>query len=404
MNIPLAERIRPTCLNNFLGQEKIISKNSLLRQAIRNDQLPSMIFWGPPGSGKTTLAFIIAKQTKSDFQNFSAVNSGLKDLRKIIEIANKNQKQAQKTILFIDEIHRWNKTQQDALLPYVEKGTIVLIGATTENPSFKVRPSLLSRSQIFILEQLTQENLTKIIENALQDKEKGLGNWNIKVKKQIIQLITELSNGDARIALNALEYAVLSSQETNQAKIEITEKIIKEIFQSPILFYGKNSEEHYNLTSALHKSIRGSDANASLYWLARMIESGEDPLYVARRLIRLATEDIGLANSQALEQTIAAYQACYYLGLPECNLALAQAVVYLAKCEKSNKLYMAYQKAVQDVHQYSNLPVPLHLCNAPTKLMKKLGYGKNYKYSPNYNYQEKQAYFPLKLKDKRYLE
>ena len=401
-NTPLADRMRPDSLDGFLGQEEIVGKNTLLRQAIKSDQLPSMIFWGPPGSGKTTLAFIIAKQTKSEFIQISAVSSGLKDLREIIKRAKENKKLNKTTILFIDEIHRWNKIQQDALLPYVEKGVIILIGATTENPSFEVRSPLLSRCQIFVLKQLNKPQIVKIIESAVNDKKKGLGKLNLKINKKVIEAIAQMSNGDARTGLNALEYAVFASSPTKKTK-NISLALIKQAFQKSHLFYDKDGEEHYNIISALHKSMRGSDVNATLYWLARMLEAGEDPLYIARRIVRFASEDIGLANSRALEQAVAAYQACHFIGMPECNVILAQAVVYMAKCKKSNDLYTAYQKASQDVKEFGNLPVPLHIRNAPTKLMKDLNYGKDYKYSPDYDYQEKQEYLPEKLKEKKYL-
>jgi len=403
-NSPLADRIRPLSFNDFLGQEEIIGPKTLLRRAIEIDQLPSMIFWGPPGSGKTTLAFIIAQQTKSDFHQLSAVNTGLKQLREIIKTAENNKKNDKKTILFIDEIHRWNKAQQDALLPYVEKGVIILIGATTENPSFEIIGALLSRCRVFVLKQLNQEQLVKIIKSALKDKKKGLGMFKIKMDEKTINLLSQMSNGDARTALNVLEYAVFSQNALEKKIIEINLETIKQAFQKSYLFYDKNGEEHYNIISALHKSMRGSDANASLYWLARMIEAGEDPLYIARRLIRFASEDIGLSNSKALEQAVAAYQACHFIGLPECNIILAQTVVYMAKCKKSNDLYVAYEKAANDVKTYGNLPVPLHIRNAPTKLMKKLGYGKGYKYSPDYDYEEKQEYLPDKLKNRKYLK
>jgi len=394
---PLAERMRPNDLNDFLGQDELVGEGKLLNQAIALDKVPSMILWGPPGSGKTTLAYIIAQKTKSEFKQISAVSSGLKDLREILAEAEMNQRLGRKTILFVDEIHRWNKSQQDALLPHIEKGTITLIGATTENPSFEVIGPLLSRCRVFVLKPLSKNHLVKILKRALEDKENGLGKLKIKIEDEVIDLIAEMSNGDARVALNVLEYA--SSLSHN-----ITKSIVKEAFQKSSLFYDKDGEEHYNIISALHKSMRGSDADAALYWLARMLEAGEDPLYIARRLIRFASEDVGLANSQALEQAVAAYQACHFIGMPECNVVLAQAVVYLSKCKKSNDLYMAYEKAAADVKKYGNLPVPLHLRNAPTELMKNLGYGKDYKYSPNYNYKEEQEYLPPELKGKKYLK
>lgn len=395
--IPLADKMRPEKLEDFLGQEEVVGKGKLLRQAIEGDNLPSMIFWGPPGTGKTTLAFIIAKQTKSRFIKFSAVTSGVADLKKVIKEAEEDNRLGQRTILFIDEIHRWNKAQQDALLPHVERGTIILIGATTENPSFEIRGALLSRCRVFVLRQLEADEISVLIERALADKGKGLGKEKIKIKKEVIGILAQMSNGDARTALNVLEYASSISKTIDLDNV-------KEAFQRSYLMYDKGGEEHYNIISALHKSMRGSDANAALYWLARMLEAGEDPLYIARRIVRFASEDIGLANSQALEQAVAAYNACHFIGMPECNVILAQVVVYMAKCKKSNELYTAYGQAAQDVREYGNLPVPLHIRNAPTKLMKNLGYGKNYKYSPDFNYKEDQEYLPEKLKGKKYLK
>ena len=404
INAPLADRLRPVDFADFLGQEQIIGPGTLLRQAIENDNLPSIIFWGPPGTGKTTLAKIIAQKTEAVFMPFSAVTSGVKELREVIKAAIERKKyNSQRTILFIDEIHRWNKAQQDALLPFVEKGVVTLIGATTENPSFEVNSALLSRCRVFVLNQLTPEDLSKIIIKALQDKEKGLGNLQVDLPEDVLLFLSQMANGDARIALNALEFAVNSIKPNIDKKIIVDKKIVQEALQKSYL-YDKAGEQHYNIISALHKSLRGSDVNAALYWLGRMIESGEDPLYVARRLVRFASEDIGLADPQALIQTVAAYQACHFMGMPECNVILAQAVVYLAKCEKSNELYTAYNQAAADVSEFGNQPVPLHIRNAPTKLMKDLGYGKDYKYSPNYDYKEKQDYLPEKLKGRKYLK
>ncbi|MDO8524100.1 MAG: replication-associated recombination protein A [bacterium] len=393
---PLADRMRPRTLDEFLGQDDILGQGRILRESIIQDKIPSIIFWGPPGSGKTTLASIIANQTKADFVKFSAVTSGLKDLREVIKRAQGDEWQGKKTILFIDEIHRWNKTQQDALLPHVEKGLVTLIGATTENPSFEVRSALLSRCRVFVLKQLTENEIESILEKAITDKERGLGNLNLKIEDNILKRISQMANGDARTALNVLEYA--SSLSNN-----ISLDIIKEAFQKSYLLYDKNGDEHYNIISALHKSMRGGDADAALYWLMRMLEAGEDPLYVARRIVRFASEDIGLANSRALEQAVSAYQACHFIGMPECNVILAQAVVYMAKCKKSNELYVACLKVRKDIEQYGNLPVPLHIRNAPTKLMKDLGYGADYKYSPDFDYQETQTYLPDQLKNKKYL-
>ncbi len=403
LNAPLADRMRPTSLKKFLGQKEIIGNDTLLKAAIESDQLPSLIFWGPPGSGKTTLAFIIAKQTKSEFEKISAVSSGLKDLRNIFKKAERNKKEGKKTILFVDEIHRWRKNQQDALLPYVEQGQVVLIGTTTENPSFEITSALLSRCRVFVLKSLTEKQICKIIKNAVKDKKRGFGEFSIEIDDKVVESIAQMSNGDARTALNVLEYAVFSRPKNSKKNLKITIEAVKQAFQKSHLFYDKNGEEHYNIISALHKSMRGSDSNAALYWLARMVEAGENPLYIARRLIRFASEDVGLANSKALEQAVATYQACHFIGLPECNVILAQAVVYLAKCKKSNDLYIAYNKAAQDVAEYGNLPVPLHIRNAPKQLMKDLGYGKGYKYSPDHNYREKQDYLPDKLKNRKYL-
>ena len=392
---PLADRVRPDVLSGFFGQDDIVGEGKMLQKAIEADQIPSIILWGPPGSGKTTLAKIITKKTNAEFSQLSAVTSGVKDLREVIKFAKENEIYDKKTILFVDEIHRWNKSQQDALLPHIEDGTITLIGATTENPSFEIRNALLSRCRVFVLKRLDEESLIKIIKNAIENKELGLKE-NIEIKDEEINLLAKMSNGDARTALNILEYA-------SSLNSKVTKEILKEAFQQVQLQYDKNGEEHYNIISALIKSMRGSDENASLYWLGRMLEAGEDPLYVARRLVRFASEDIGLANSRALEQAVAAYQACHFIGMPECNVVLSQAVVYMAKCEKSNALYKAYSKVRQDIKNYSNLEVPMHLRNASTKFMEELDYGKDYKYSPDHNYSEKQSYLPKELKDRKYL-
>jgi putative ATPase len=393
---PLANRMRPIDLKDFVGQKAISDPNKLLSKAIASNSLPSLIFWGPPGTGKTTLALILANKLKADFIRFSAVTEGVRDLRRVIGQARNNALLEKQTILFIDEIHRWNKAQQDALLPHLENGTITLIGATTENPSFEIRGALLSRARVIILNALNVDSLIIILQRAIADKDNGLGKIDIKIDDDNLKLIANLSNGDARTALNILDASSLLSS-------NITKEIITEASQQISLKHDKTGENHYNLISALHKSMRGSDASASLYWLARMLEAGEDSLYIARRLVRFASEDIGLANSQALNQAVAVYNACRFLGLPECKLHLAQAVVYMAKCKKSNKLYTAYSKASNDAKETGDLSVPLHLRNASTSLMKDLGYGKGYKYSPNFDYQEDQDYFPDQLKHKKYI-
>lgn len=387
-DIPLATYFRPKNLSEFVGQEKIISDKGWLYQAIKNDKVPSLVFWGPPGSGKTTLAFIVAKETKSEFKELSATSSGIKDLKLVVERAKESKRLGTKTILFIDEIHRWNKAQQDALLPQVENGTITLIGATTENPSFAVNGALLSRVKVVVLEALGAIDLENIIKRAAKD-------LKVKVPGEVASLIAKLANGDARKALNILESALESG-----GKISI--QLIKEIISKPNLLYDKDGEEHYNLISALHKSMRGGNTDAALYYLVRMIEAGEDPLYVARRLIRFASEDVGLANNSALMLATATYEACAKIGMPECGVNLAHCVIYLAKSPKSIIAYMAYEKTKAEVESSGNLPVPLYLRNAPTKLMKDLNYGKSYKYTPVED-DSSQEYLPEKLKGRKFL-
>ncbi len=395
-NIPLADRMRPEKLEDFFGQEKLVGEVSFLKKAIEQDNVPSMILWGPPGSGKTTLAHIIAKETKAEFLQISAVTSGIKELRKIIAEAKENEWQKKKTILFIDEIHRWNRAQQDALLPHVEHGLVTLIGATTENPSFEVNSALVSRTRVFVLQKLEAENIEKILQHALADKEKGLGKMGIKIDEKVLKEMAALANGDARMALNTFEAAA------NQDK-NITHELIRQVLQKSHLYYDKTGEEHYNIISALHKSMRGGDADASLYWLARMLEGGEDPIYVARRLLRFAAEDIGVADNFALVLANNVFEACHKLGMPECNVHLAQLVIYLARAKKNVAAYFAYGAARKDVEQYGNLPVPMHLRNAPTKLMEHLGYGKAYKYTPIED-SSGQEYLPKELKGRKYLK
>jgi len=404
-NAPLADRLRPEILEEFEGQEELIGQGKMLRSLIQNDEIPSMIFWGPPGSGKTTLARIIAKMTKSEFIQMSATASGLADLRKIVSAAQSGRKfNNRRTILFIDEIHRWNKSQQDSLLPYVENGTITLIGATTENPSFEVNSALLSRSRVFVLKSLAAENIKNILKRAISDKVRGYGALDVQILDKTLDYLSGVANGDARIALNALEFAVKASRKEGQKMIQLNQETIREALQKTHLLYDRAGEEHYNIISALHKSMRGSDADAALYWLGRMLEAGEDPLYVARRLVRFASEDIGLVEPNALVQATTAYTACHYLGMPECNVILAQAVAYLARAPKSNELYTAYGEVQRDIKETENEPVPLHLRNAPTDLMKDLGYGKGYKYNPNFKGPVQQDYFPEKLKGRKYFK
>ena len=380
---PLANRLRPETLEEYVGQQHLIGKGKVLYQLINSDIVPSMIFWGPPGVGKTTLARIIANQTKAKFINFSAVTSGIKDIRKVMKEAQELQDTGQKTIVFVDEIHRFNKAQQDAFLPYVERGSIILIGATTENPSFEVNSALLSRCKVFVLKSLNVDDIMKLLKYALISP-KGLKSLNVNIDDDLLYMIAGFANGDARVALNTLEMAVFNGTfEDNQTFIN--KEIIEQCINQKSLLYDKKGEEHYNIISALHKSMRNSDVDASIYWMSRMIEAGEDPLYVARRLIRFASEDIGMADSRALEIAVATYQACHYIGMPECNVNLAHCVTYLALAPKSNALYVAYEKAKRDALKTIADPVPLHIRNAPTKLMKELNYGKGYQYAHDYS-------------------
>ena len=416
---PLAARMRPRTLEEIVGQEHILGPGRILRRSIEGDAITSMILWGPPGSGKTTLAEVIAHQTHAHFVRLSAVSAGVADLRKVVEDAKKlKQFSRQRTILFIDEIHRFNKAQQDAVLPHVENGTVTLIGATTENPSFEVNSALLSRSRVFVLKGLDEEQIQSILQRALRDKERGLGRLNITVDDDALQQMAIFANGDARIALNALELAVQGSRGTAKENepVHITLAMIEDVMQHRALLYDKGGDQHYDMISALHKSLRGSDPDAGLYWLVRMLEAGEDPLYIVRRLIRFASEDVGMADPQALLVCVAAQQAIHFVGLPEASLALAQAVVHLATAPKSNALYAAYSHVQEDVQKTRNDPVPLQIRNAPTQLMKDLDYGKDYKYAHDY-YKDMQIenperpptvrlqeYLPESVKGNRYYE
>ena len=379
-SLPLAARLRPRTLSEFAGQTHLLGEGKVLRRLIESDKIGSMIFWGPPGVGKTTLARIIAGRTKANFIDFSAVTSGIKEIKQVMEEAEKGRRFGSKTILFVDEIHRFNKAQQDAFLPYVEKGSIILIGATTENPSFEVNGALLSRCKVFVLQALKTEELAGLIERALKDS-RGFGDQDIDIAPDIINTIAEFANGDARSALSTLEMAVLNGDVDEKGKITVTRETVEQCTQKRSLLYDKTGEEHYNLISALHKSMRNSDPDAAVYWLARMLEAGEDPLYVARRVTRFASEDIGLADPRALEVAVSAYQACHFIGMPECSVHLTEAVVYMSLAPKSNALYVAYERAKKDALTMLAEPVPLVIRNAPTKLMKELDYGKGYQYA-----------------------
>jgi len=408
MNIqkPLAERMRPQTIQEFYGQKHLIEKDKILRMMIDNDNISSMILWGPPGTGKTTLARIIARETDAHFVQLSAINAGVKDVRAAIEDAESYARLGTRSILFIDEVHRFNKAQQDAFLPSVEDGTIIFIGATTENPSFEVNSALLSRARVFTLESLKKSELVEIIESALNNAQENLGVEEITVGDDAKKFLSQRSNGDARIALNALEVAVqFARAENSNDECNVVKKHIEQALQSSSILYDRGGEEHYNLISALHKSMRGGDANAAVYYLTRMLHGGEDPLYIARRIVRFASEDIGIANSFALPQAVAAYDACRFIGMPECGVNLAQAVVYMASSKKSIAVYSGYQEALNDVKEYGNIPVPIHLRNASTKMMKEMNYGKDYKYTPLATDEDnkKQSFLPKDLKNKSYI-
>ncbi len=399
---PLASRLRPESLEEYVGQRHLIGRGKILRRLIETDQVSSMIFWGPPGVGKTTLARIIAKQTQAEFVEFSAVTSGIKEVKAVMSQAEQNRRMGIRTVLFTDEIHRFNKAQQDAFLPFVEKGSIVLVGATTENPSFEINSALLSRCKVFILKALEEEDLTALLHHALKST-KGFGNLDISIEEPHLSAIARFANGDARTALNTLEMAVLNGNMNEEGVLCVDEELLAQCMNRRSLLYDKNGEEHYNIISALHKSMRNSDPDAALYWMHRMLHGGEDPLYIARRLVRFASEDVGMADSQALPLAISVYQACHFLGMPECDVHLTHAVVYLSMAPKSNALYQACEACKKDVREQPAEPVPLQICNAPTKLMKDLRYGEGYIYA--HDTEEKLSRMqclPDALKERRY--
>ena len=401
-NQPLASRLRPRDLNEFVGQQHLIGEGKVLRKLIENDNISSIIFWGNPGIGKTTLARIIANKTNSEFIDFSAVTSGIKEIKTVMSQAENNRKLGHKTIVFVDEIHRFNKAQQDAFLPFVEKGSIILIGATTENPSFEINSALLSRCKVFVFKPLAAEDLITLLKRAVTD-ERGFGSEDIEIDDDYLRIIAEFANGDARTALLTLEMVVLNGDVDKNGKIKITKETLAQCISKKSLLYDKNGEEHYNIISALHKSMRNSDPDAAVYWLARMLEGGEDPIYIARRVTRFASEDIGLADPHALEIAVAAYHACHFIGMPECSVHLTQAVVYMSMAPKSNAMDTAYMRARADAREHIAEPVPLQIRNAPTKLMKELEYGKGYKYA--HDYEEKMTSMqclPDSLKDREY--
>ncbi len=398
---PLAARMRPETLEDFAGQKHLIGEGRVLRRLIESDAISSMIFWGPPGVGKTTLAQIIARQTRATFINFSAVTSGIREIRQVMNQAEENRIYGVRTIVFVDEIHRFNKAQQDAFLPYVEKGSIVLIGATTENPSFEINSALLSRCKVFVLQALTREDILGLLTRALKD-ERGFGREHVEISDRALGAIADFCNGDARSALSTLEMVVLNG-DAGEHGITVTDDVLAQCLSRKSLMYDRDGDEHYNLISALHKSMRNSDPDAAVYWMMRMLEGGEDPLYIARRVLRFAAEDVGLADPRAMEVGVAAYQACHFIGVPECNVHLAEAVVYMSLASKSNAMEMATQEAAEAIRKEPDAPVPLHIRNAPTSLMKSLDYGKGYQYA--HDYAEKMTAMPClpdNLKGRRF--
>ena len=402
INQPLASRLRPRNLDEFVGQRHLVGEGKILRKLIESDNISSIIFWGNPGIGKTTLARIIANKTNSEFIDFSAVTSGIKEIKTVMAEAENNRKLGHKTIVFVDEIHRFNKAQQDAFLPFVEKGSIILIGATTENPSFEINSALLSRCKVFVFKPLETEDLITLLKRAVTD-ERGFGNEDVEIADEYLRIIAEFANGDARTALLTLEMVILNGDVDKNGKITITKETLEQCISKKSLLYDKNGEEHYNIISALHKSMRNSDPDAAVYWLARMLEAGEDPIYIARRVTRFASEDVGLADPHALEIAVAAYHACHFIGMPECSVHLTQAVVYMSMAPKSNAMEIAYNMARADAKEHISEPVPLQIRNAPTKLMKELNYGKGYKYA--HDYEEKMTSMqclPDSLKDREY--